>query len=664
MKLRIPLAAAILAPVALTIAATVVIVMVLSSISNMSMVERTLADRQDEMIRVLTEQFAGSVRFGKMEAVSESFAAYKADPDFGLSAAGAVDAQGNAILEFGDDPAQIASAIAVAQQALSSDQLVSVREGNHHIAAYPAHFGKDLELAGAVVMNWDLSIHSASIIAQQATNGLIALGIAAAAIGALAVFLMWHVTRPMQTLTTISKKLAEGELEIEITGTARGDELGDLARAVEVFRANSQKVRQMTDEEAARLISDKAARQKMMQELQAAFGEVVDAGVAGDFSRRVDANFPDAELNALAGSVNALVETVDRGLGETAEVMSSLAETNLTRRMQGDYQGAFARLKADTNRVAENLSAIVGKLKTTSFDLKTATGEILSGANDLSERTTKQAATIEETSAAMEQLASTVLQNAQRAGDAATNAGHVMRAAEDGGQVMHQATEAMERITTSSGKISNIIGMIDDIAFQTNLLALNASVEAARAGDAGKGFAVVAVEVRRLAQSAAEASSEVKALIEQSGTEVGAGSKLVAEAATKLEAMLEGARRNNELLEGIARESREQASSIEAVTVAVRQMDEMTQHNAALVEQTNAAIEQTEAQAVELDKIVDVFTLADDDEVEAVPRPRAAAARPAEPKGGIRALTEKVTHAAKAYLSRGNAAVDAEWSEF
>jgi methyl-accepting chemotaxis protein len=201
------------------------------------------------------------------------------------------------------------------------------------------------------------------------------------------------------------------------------------------------------------------------------------------------------------------------------------------------------------------------------------------------------------------------MQNAKRANEASEVAATVTRTAEEGGQVMSAANEAMERITASSAKISNIIGLIDDIAFQTNLLALNASVEAARAGEAGKGFAVVAVEVRRLAQSAAEASAEVKVLIEQSGAEVKTGSKLVADAASRLQSMLEAARSSNELMDGIARESREQASSIEEVNTAIRQLDEMTQHNAALVEQTNAAIEQTEAQATDLDRIVDVFTL-------------------------------------------------------
>ena len=208
---------------------------------------------------------------------------------------------------------------------------------------------------------------------------------------------------------------------------------------------------------------------------------------------------------------------------------------------------------------------------------------------------------------------------------------------------------AMERITTSSGKISNIIGMIDDIAFQTNLLALNASVEAARAGEAGKGFAVVAVEVRRLAQSAAQASAEVKVLIEQSGKEVKGGSKLVADASAKLHGMLEHARTNLELLQGIAQEGRSQASSISEVNVAVRQLDEMTQHNAALVEQTNAAIEQTEGQASELDRVVAVFTVTERH------GSRPLEARPAV--GGPKAVK-------RAYLSQGNAAISTDWNEF
>jgi len=204
--------------------------------------------------------------------------------------------------------------------------------------------------------------------------------------------------------------------------------------------------------------------------------------------------------------------------------------------------------------------------------------------------------------------------------------------------------------------------MIDDIAFQTNLLALNASVEAARAGDAGKGFAVVAVEVRRLAQSAASASADVKLLIEQSASEVAGGTKLVSDAAGKLTAILEGIRENSIVMEGIARESREQASAIEEVNVAVRLMDEMTQHNAALVEETNAAIEQTEGQASELDEIVAVFTTAGGSSSAVMAR-AAVANRPAA-KPVAKPAAPVARKAAAQYLSQGNAAVSTDWNEF
>jgi methyl-accepting chemotaxis protein len=487
-------------------------------------------------------------------------------------------------------------------------------------------------------------------LADATLNTLILVGVGAmVAVGLVTLFVSSRITRPIPRLSQSMQAIAEGKLDTEVPYTHLKNELGGMARNVEVFRANAQQVEQMTEAEAARIIRDQQARAEMMAELQRAFGDVVDAAIAGDFKRRVDAEFPDAELNAIASSINNLVATVDRGVTETGQVLSALADADLTKRMQGDYEGAFAQLKSDTNSVAEKLADIVGQLRETSRALKTATGEILSGANDLSERTTKQAATIEETSAAIETLASAVLHNAEKAQEASVVAASVTQTAEEGGKVMTQANEAMERITASSGKISNIIGLIDDIAFQTNLLALNASVEAARAGEAGKGFAVVAVEVRRLAQSAAEASSEVKALIQQSASEVQGGSKLVADAARKLESMVTAARSSNQLMDGIARENREQATSIEEVNTAVRQLDEMTQHNAALVEETNAAIEQTEAQASELDRVVDIFTLSEE---------RAAAP--------VRREAPKPTaaQAARSYLTSGNAALKEEWSEF
>jgi len=469
------------------------------------------------------------------------------------------------------------------------------------------------------------------------------------------------VGKPIARLSQTMEELARGRLEVQVRDTDRRDEMGSMARTVEVFRENAIKVHSMSEAEAARIIADEAQRRVMMSQLQGAFGEVVDSAIAGDFSKRVNAEFPDQELNSLAGSVNSLVKTVEGGLSETGRVLKALANTDLTERMEGHYQGAFAQLQGDTNAVADRLTDVVNRLQNTSQSLRTATSEILAGANDLSERTTKQAATIEETSATMEQLAATVLANANKSGQASAKSQSVSLTAEEGGLVMNQATGAMEKITSSSAKISNIIGLIDDIAFQTNLLALNASVEAARAGDAGKGFAVVAVEVRRLAQSAASASADVKVLIEQSASEVAGGTKLVAEAAGKLEAILTGVRETSQVMEGIARDSREQASAIEEVNVGVRQMDEMTQHNAALVEEINAAIEQTESQAGELDEIVAVFATNGSPSSASMAR-AAVANRPA-----ARPATRPAAKPAKAggqYLSQGNAAVAQDWNEF
>jgi len=504
------------------------------------------------------------------------------------------------------------------------------------------------EVMGAIFVGTPMANVEASANSVLGLIGMVG-GLVTVVLGLIGFVASRFITRPIPRLAGAMDEIAEGNYEADVPYTEMGNEVGAMARAVEVFRQNGLRVSQMTEAEAARIVADEESRRQMMSQLQNAFGEVVDAAVAGDFSRQVNAEFPDPELNALAGSVNNLVSTFNRGVTEIGVVLGAMADTDFTRRMEGDYEGAFARLKADTNAVADKLSEVVGQLRQTSGSLKTATGEILSGANDLSERTTKQAATIEETSAAMEQLAATVLKNAQRAREASANAARVTHTAEEGGKVMDAANEAMDRITQSSAKISNIIGLIDDIAFQTNLLALNASVEAARAGEAGKGFAVVAVEVRRLAQSAAQASSEVKALIEQSSGEVTTGSKLVGDAASKLATMLEAIRDNTAALEAIARDSAEQATSIEEVTSAVRTMDEMTQHNAALVEETNAAIEQTEAQASELDRIVDIFAV------------DAAEAAPGE---GVQAQQRALRAAAPKLRSQGNAALAADWDEF
>jgi methyl-accepting chemotaxis protein len=479
--------------------------------------------------------------------------------------------------------------------------------------------------------------------------GVGGLGILAGIVAALVTgrWLSGAIRRMTQSMHT----LAGGEIDMTIEGTEPSHELGQMARALQVFQTNARAVRAAEAEKDSRSAMT-AARAQMMETFQQAFDTVIDATAAGDFSKRIAAKFNDADIDRIAGNFDGLLDSISGALSEAGDVLGLLAKADLTRRMVGTYHGAFADLQSDTNAVADKLGEIVAQLRDTSTSLKLATGEILAGANDLSERTTKQAATIEETSAAMEQLATTVTSNSQRALEASQNANKMAQVADEGGVVMHQATEAMQRITASSSKISNIIGLIDDIAFQTNLLALNASVEAARAGDAGKGFAVVAVEVRRLAQSAASASSDVKALIEQSALEVHGGTSLVASAAAKLKDMLESVRSNTGLMDGIARDSHEQASGLQEITIAVRQMDEMTQHNAALVEEMNAAIEQTESQAGKVDGIVDIFK---------VRQREASVGRHAEP---AQLLPSQARRPAKNYVTAGNMALKQDWSEF
>ncbi|QDZ11806.1 methyl-accepting chemotaxis protein [Devosia ginsengisoli] len=516
---------------------------------------------------------------------------------------------------------------------------LSHHEGAAYVAASePLTFGGVDWAVVALESEADISAPSAGLRNTMLVIGLVLLALAAIT----SILIARTITRPITRLTDAMAEIAGDKLDAVVPGLERADELGYMAEAVDVFRSNGLKMRDLRSAELD-MSEERARRVTVIQGLQQDIGAVVGAAIDGDFSRRVGTELDDPELRQLALDVNDLVATVDRGLTETGSVLASLARADLTHRMTGDYKGAFARLKQDTNGVAEQLGDIITQLRGTSGTLKTATGEILSGANDLSERTTRQAATIEETSAAIEQLSRTVVDNAAQAEQASQQARTVSSEAEASGAVMGEATGAMDRITQSSAKISNIIGLIDDIAFQTNLLALNASVEAARAGEAGAGFAVVAVEVRRLAQSAASASSDVKALIEQSADEVKGGTRLVASAAERLVVVQEAIRANATMLDGIARASREQAASIDEVNVAVRQLDEMTQHNAALVEETNAAIEQTEAQANELDRVISVFTLG-------------GGARPApERESGARGVIGDLKAVAGAYFGRGKA---------
>ncbi len=292
-----------------------------------------------------------------------------------------------------------------------------------------------------------------------------------------------------------------------------------------------------------------------------------------------------------------------------SQALRLLSEGNLAARIEGVFPGELEPVRQAFNETVTQLGTIVRQLYQTSSALRAASAEILEGSDNLAARTSRQAAANEDIRSAVSELLAAVAANAVRARAAGANARNVATEAAAAGAVMEKANSAMADVAERTSRIASIIGLIDDIAFQTSLLALNASVEAARAGEAGKGFAVVAVEVRRLAQSAATASREIKGLIEQSGEAVTRGVSLVASASESLGAMVGSVEANAQIMADIAQANSEEAAALVQIDSAVGQMDEMTQHNAALAEETNAAIGKTDAQASRLESLVETFSL-------------------------------------------------------
>ncbi|RIX41188.1 MAG: PAS domain S-box protein [Rhodocyclales bacterium GT-UBC] len=339
--------------------------------------------------------------------------------------------------------------------------------------------------------------------------------------------------------------------------------------------------------------------------------EIVSAAARGDFSRRVSADGKNGFFLRLASDLNRLMDTSQRGLEDVAQVLSAMAEGDLTKTIATDYEGTFGRLKDDANQTVSRLREIIGQIRGATDAINTAAREIASGNQDLSSRTEEQASSLEETASSMEQLTSTVKQNADNSRQANELAGSAQQVAVKGGEVVGQVVQTMSAIHQSSSKIADIIGVIDGIAFQTNILALNAAVEAARAGEQGRGFAVVATEVRNLAQRSAAAAKEIKGLISDSVEKVEVGNRLVDQAGRTMEEVVASIKRVAKIMADISDASREQSSGIEQVCLAVSQMDEVTQQNAALVEEAAAAAESLEEQAAGLAEAVAIFHVAD-----------------------------------------------------
>ena len=369
-------------------------------------------------------------------------------------------------------------------------------------------------------------------------------------------------------------------------------------------------------EDFPRKPGDKAELMRAMDDVKASIAAISseilhlsETAVRGDFSVRGNENRFQFGFRDMVVNLNLLLSTSDRSLNQISALLRSIAEGDLTARMHGDYQGVFANMRDDANTTVGNLTDIIGGLKQAAISINTAASEIATGNADLSARTEQQAANLEETAASMEELTSTVRQNSQHAQQAnhlAIDAAHV---AEEGGKVVGDVVLTMQQIQQSSHKIADIITVIDGIAFQTNILALNAAVEAARAGEQGRGFAVVASEVRSLAQRSASAAKEIKDLIADSVGKVSQGASLVDQAGKTMSQIVTSVQQVTSIMGEISAASQEQTSGIEQVSQTVIQMDQATQQNAALVEETTAAARAMADQSSQLTETVSIFRL-------------------------------------------------------
>ena len=400
------------------------------------------------------------------------------------------------------------------------------------------------------------------------------IGITLLLISGVLVYLVGRsISRPVKQLTGQMQELAGGNTEMVVPGAARRDEVGAMARAVVVFRDGAierRRLEQARLEQQTSMEAERLAREREQAELAQEQAVVVNALAAG---------------------------------------LTRVAAGDLTCRVADSFPARYERLRCDFNAAVQALDSAISSVMAATSGISSGTGQIAQAAQDLSRRTEHQAASLEQTAAALDQITATVRRTADSSKHVQAVVARTKAGAEQSGEVVRQAVVAVGGIEQSSDKIGDIIGVIEEIAFQTNLLALNAGVEAARAGDAGRGFAVVASEVRALAQRSAQAAREIKALISTSTQQVSVGVKLVGETGQLLSQIISEIGEVTTAVSEIAASALEQSAALAEVNTAINQMDQVTQQNAAMVEQSTAASHSLAAEMAELVRLTERFQI-------------------------------------------------------
>lgn len=468
-------------------------------------------------------------------------------------------------------------------------------------AALAALIDLQVTVAGSAYSDADRAFKEATTLGRY----LLALCVVTLAIGLF--IAIGRVSLPIARITRAMRALAAGDLDVAIPGAGRRDEVGDMAKAVAVFRQSMTDLAESTRARAADDAARAVERRALMERLRLSVGAVVEAAADGDFSRRAELSFDDDALLDLARSVNRLAETAGGGVGAAVAALRDLAGGDLGAEMHGDYRGAFRQLQDNIAQTVSRLADAVGAVRAASGAVQSSVSDLADDSRTLQQRAERQAAALEELAATMEEMSSSVRANAESATSARALTERAEGEARRSAQVVGAAVTLMDDVEISSRRIAEFVSIIDGFAFQTNLLALNAAVEAARAGEAGRGFAVVAGEVRTLAQRSAEAAQEIRALIAESQEQVSTGARQVKDTGSALNAMLSTIAEVAESIRAISDAGREQSSGVSEISATLSSLDAATQQNASLAESTASTADVLRAHGEQLGSVVGFF---------------------------------------------------------